>query len=73
MALNKTELADSIRGLFQKAFDESWSSEQVADALAEAIDTYVRAAAVTGVTVTVTNTSNTVIGTGTQTGTGSLQ
>lgn len=73
MALNRDTLATSIKALFKTAFDEAWTSEQVAEGLAQAIDAYVRTAAVTGVTVTVKNASNVTIGTGTQTGTGSLQ
>lgn len=73
MALNKSTLATSIKDVFKRAFDEAWTSDQVAEALADTIDTYVRAAAVTGVTVTVKNASNVTIGTGTQTGTGTLQ
>ena len=44
----------------------------MAAAMADAIDTYVRTADVTGITTNVTDPGNAQIGTGTQTGTGNL-
>lgn len=73
MALNKTTLASSLKTVFQSAKDNSWSSDQVADALADAIHQFVISADVTGVNVNVVNPANVPIGTGTQNGTGKLQ
>jgi phosphoenolpyruvate carboxylase len=73
MALNKSQLAQLLKTTFQSAKDNAWSSDQVADALADAINTFVLTADVTGVQVSVVNTNNVNIGTGTQTGTGKLQ
>ncbi len=73
MALNQAKLTDDIKTTFQTAKDQGWSIDQVAAALASAIDAYVRGGDVTQVTVTVTDKNNTVIGTGTQTGTGKIQ
>jgi hypothetical protein len=73
MALNKSQLAQLLKTTFQSAKDNSWSSDQVADSLADAINTFVLTAEVSGVQVSVVNSNNVVIGTGTQTGTGKLQ
>lgn len=73
MALDKTELRNAFRQTFQQARDEAWSSDQVAAALADAIDAFVRSGAVVGITTEVRDAGNTVIGTGSQTGTGSTQ
>ena len=73
MALNKSTLSQALKDTFESAKDNSWSSEQVADAIADAINTFVLSAAVVGVKVNVVNTANQPIGTGTQTGTGNLQ
>jgi hypothetical protein len=73
MALSKPQLAQALKTTFQSAKDNSWSSDQVADALADAINTFVLGADVAGVTVSVVNLTNVVIGSGTQTGTGKLQ
>ncbi len=73
MALNKSQLAQDLKTTFQSAKDNSWTSDQVADALADAFNKYVLTADVTGVQVSVVNAGNVVIGTGTQTGTGKLQ
>lgn len=73
MPLNKSTLSDALKGVFKQALEESWTSDQVADGLADAIDTFVRSADVTSVAVTVKNASNVVIGSGTQTGVGKLQ
>jgi hypothetical protein len=73
MALDKTALAEQLKEIFTDAKDNSWPSDQVADALADAIDQYVRGAKVTGVQVEVKDLSNTVIGSGTQNNLGELQ
>ncbi|HZM76623.1 MAG TPA: hypothetical protein VFC19_12900 [Candidatus Limnocylindrales bacterium] len=73
MALNKNTLSQALKDTFKAAKDNSWSSDQVADAIADAINTFVLSAAVVGVRVNVVNTANQPIGTGTQTGTGNLQ
>lgn len=73
MALDKNVLAAALAETFQKAFDEGWTQQQVANGLATAIDAFVRSAEVAGVksklTLDVPNNS----GTGTQTGTVKLQ
>ncbi len=73
MALDKNALAQALKDTFNNAKANSWSSDQVSDALATAIDTYVTGAAVVGVSVNVVNSGNQPIGTGAQTGTGTLQ
>lgn len=73
MGLDKAELTNAFRQTFQQAKDEAWSSDQVAAALADAIDTFVRGGEVVGITTEVRDVGDTVIGTGTQTGTGSTQ
>ena len=64
MALNPDTLTNAIAKAFNDSKEHGWSTEEVAAALAGAIDTYVRDAAVQGVTVD--------IATGQQTGNGSL-
>lgn len=73
MALDKNSLAQALKTTFKSSKDNSWSSDQVADALADAINTFVLSAQVTGVNVNVVNNANQPIGTGAQTGTGQLQ
>ncbi len=73
MPLDKSGLSTALKNVFQSAKDNSWSSDQVADALANAIDTYVRTGDVAQVTVQVKNANNQVIGTGQQTGVGKIQ
>lgn len=73
MPLNKAALKQAILTTFETAKVQEWTSEQVAGALADAIDTFVRGADVVGVTVEVRNNAQTIIGTGTQTGTGDIQ
>ena len=51
MALDKTTLKNDFVAMMNNAKDKAWSAEQVATAMAEAIDKYVRAADVVGVTV----------------------
>lgn len=66
MALDKTALAASLKDTFLRAKEETWSSDQVADALADALETFVRGGEVNGVQVEVRNSGGSVIGTGTQ-------
>lgn len=73
MALDKNVLAAALAETFQKAFDEGWTQQQVANGLATAIDAFVRSAEVAAVksklALDIPNNS----GTGTQTGTVKLQ
>jgi hypothetical protein len=73
MALDQNKLSQQLKDTFKSAKDNSWSSDQVADALAGAINTFVLGAEVVGVTVNVVNNANQPIGTGTQSGTGKPQ
>ena len=73
MPLNESSLAQALKDAFNQSKANSWSSDQVADALATAINTFVTGADVVGVTVNVVSTTNQPLGTGTQTGTGKLQ
>jgi len=73
MTLDKGALINALTTLFASAYKQNWTQDKVASELANAIDTYVRGADVTGVTVQVTDpATNKVIGNGTQTGTGKL-
>lgn len=51
MALSKSTLKNDLVAMMNNAKDRAWSEEQVATAMADAIDRYVRAADVVGVTV----------------------
>lgn len=74
MALDKTALSDAFKTAFRQGMDNpAWTKEDAADALADAIDAYVRGAEVVGVAVDVVDLASNPSGTGTQTGTGSLQ
>jgi hypothetical protein len=73
MALNKSQLAQLLKTTFQSAKDNSWTSDQVADSLADAINTFVLTADVAGVQVVVVNNASVVIGSGSQTGKVKLQ
>lgn len=74
MALDKNALRDALVAAFQQGLDDpNWTQDDAAQALADAIDTYVRAAAVVNVTVNVFDLGNVQIGTGTQVGSGGLQ
>jgi hypothetical protein len=77
MSLNKSALADALTKLFNNAQEQSWSKDKVASELANAIETYVLGADVTGVMVQVTGltdpATNKVTGSGTQTGNGKIQ
>jgi hypothetical protein len=74
MPLDKTALRDALKAAFQQGLaDPDWTQDDAAQALADAIDAYVRAAQVVGISVNVVDAGNVQIGTGTQVGTGSLQ
>jgi hypothetical protein len=73
MPLDQNSLSQALKSTFSQSKANSWSSDQVADALATAIFNFVTGADVVGVTVNVVNSSNQPIGTGTQTGAGKLQ
>ncbi len=73
MALDQTKLSQALKDTFSSAKANSWSSDQVADSLATAINAFVTSADVVGVSVNVVNPANQPIGTGTQSGTGKLQ
>ncbi len=85
MALDKNQLAAAIKAAFDAAQAaekaDAESSDQfmqrigklVADGIAAAVDTYVRAAEVGGVKVDVVGPGNQPLGTGTQTGAVKLQ
>jgi hypothetical protein len=51
MALDKNSLRDALVKMMTNAGEQSWTKNQVADAMAGAIDDYVRAGAVAGVVV----------------------
>jgi hypothetical protein len=86
MPLDTISLQTAIKAAFKKAketpppADPSQTDQvqeqilaQLAQDLADALNTFVLGAAVVGVKVNVVNTANQPIGTGTQTGTGNLQ
>lgn len=73
MPLAKAALATALQAAFEAGMDdEEWTLAQAADAMADAIDSYVRAADVVGVTTSVTDLGGNPIGQGTQTGNGGL-
>jgi hypothetical protein len=52
MSLNKNQLKDDLIAMMNAAVkDPSWSMEQTAQAMADAIDTFVRTGSVSGVKV----------------------
>jgi hypothetical protein len=53
MALDRDTLKGDLLAAMNTAKDESWTAEQVAAAMADAIDRYTRGAKVTGVQVAV--------------------
>jgi hypothetical protein len=67
----ETDLAKALRKNFTDGKQEGWGSDRAADELAkaisEAVDTYVRAARVAGISTTVRNTGGMEIGEGSQT------
>jgi len=52
MTLDKSGLSKALLAMMNNAQDNAWSKQQVADAMAAAIDGYVRTASVSGVVVT---------------------
>ncbi len=74
MPLDKSMLRDALLASFRQGQENpDWRATDAAQAMADAIDAYVRAAEVVGVSVTVVNAAQQQSGTGTQAGTGSLQ
>ena len=78
MPLDKGKLAQDLTTVFTTAADKAWSSEQTANAIAAAIDDYVTAAVVGGISVNLVSNgvpvgSGSLFGTGTQAGTVKLQ
>jgi DNA-binding transcriptional regulator LsrR (DeoR family) len=73
MALNRNTLQEAIHTAFETAKEEEWTTEQVAEALANAIDDFVRGGDVVGITTSVQVDPNNHRGTGTQTGVGRVQ
>ena len=73
MPLNKATLKDAIRTSFDTAKSQGWSTEQIAQALADAIDAFVRSGDVKQVSVRVTSGEGAELGTGAQTGVGKVQ
>jgi hypothetical protein len=53
--LNKNQLKTDLEATMNSAKDNAWTTSQVAEAIAAAIDKYVRTGEVTGVKVTVGN------------------
>lgn len=51
MTLDKDSLRDALMTMMTSAEEQSWTKKQVAEAMAAAIDGYVRAGRVTGVVV----------------------
>lgn len=73
MALDKAILAAALKNAFQAGMDDpDWSIDDAANAMADAIDGYVRAADVVNVASDVTNLGGVLIGHGTQAGVGGL-
>ena len=74
MALDVAQLGQALLDAFEKGMEEpDWSKEDAAQAMAEAIDAFVRDADVVGVNVNVVSTSGNPLGTGAQSGVGRLQ
>ena len=55
MTLDKNTLKNDLVAAMNRAKAESWTADQVAAAIADAIDRYTRGAAVQGITVNVGN------------------
>ena len=73
MPLDKPGLAAALLVAFDKGMTvPDWSKDDAAQALADAIDTYVRGASVEGVAVTLTDGGGAVIGQGVQNAPGVL-
>jgi hypothetical protein len=74
MALDTNALRDALVVAFEQGMDDpGWTKEDAAQAMADAIDAFVRGADVLGIEVDVVDAGNTHIGTGTQIGTGRLE
>ncbi len=73
MALDKRALKEAIEATFETAKAEEWTTAQVAESLADAVDAFVRAAEVVGIHTKVRVDPGTGEGTGAQVGTGRLQ
>lgn len=73
----RTSLETGLKAVFSTAKDESWEADKVAAELAKtiatAVDTFVRAGTVTGVTSEVRNMSNVVVGSASQNNVAQLQ
>lgn len=73
MPLDKPALTNALKAAFEAGMaDENWTLTQAAQAMADAIDSYVRTADVTGITADVVDTGGNPLGTAVQTGTGQL-
>ena len=73
MTLDRNILEAALINAFQQGLDDpSWTTEDAAAALADAIDAFVRSADVTGVTTDVVDPGDAPIGTGTQNNVGVL-
>lgn len=73
MALDRKQLAAAIKTTFDTSSAEGWTTEQVADGLATAIDDYVRAAEVREVKTKLQLDVPNNTGSGTQVGAVKLQ
>ena len=74
MPLDKNALRDALITAFQQGLDDpAWTQEDAAQAMADAIDAFVRNADVVGIEVDVVDGASIHIGTGTQIGTGLLE
>ena len=73
MPLDKPTLVTALTAAFNAGLSNpAWSQADAAQALADAIDAFVKGADVTGITTAVADPGGNPIGTGTQTGTGGL-
>lgn len=73
MALDKPALIQALTLAFEQGMaDPNWTLNDAATAMADAIDTFVRTAEVSGVATEVVDAGNNPLGTGTQTGTVTL-
>lgn len=73
MALDKNVLRDALIAAFQQGMDDpSWTKEDAARAMADAVDDFVRSAEVVGIQTDVVDPMANPIGTGSQVGSGSL-
>jgi len=73
MPLDKSTLQAAFKTAFDTAKEENWSTEQVAEALADAVDVFVRSGDVVGITTDVEVDPDTGLGTGTQSGAGHIE